>query len=138
VLEGRSDTLVRDGAIELDTMKRAGISRERLFALLRNQQVLQLGEVKRAYLEAGGQLSVYRDSEPRAGLCLLPGTDRDAYEDQFSDGGQCACRSCGNLVDDDHANGACPICHDDQWAPAARSAPLRELRDDRAEQRAAH
>jgi hypothetical protein len=43
VLEGRPETLVRDGAIELDTMKRAGISRERLFALLRNHQVLQLG-----------------------------------------------------------------------------------------------
>jgi uncharacterized membrane protein YcaP (DUF421 family) len=137
VLEGRPATLVRDGAIELDAMKHTPISRERLFALLRNQEVLQLGQIKRAYLEAGGQLSIYRDDEPRAGLCLLPGTDRDAYEDQFPDRDKCACRGCGNVVDGDHAHGPCPVCRDEQWAPAVRTVPLRQLRDEHAVKRAA-
>src|SRR4051812_29803239 len=85
LLEGEPYALVRDGVLQLDVMKRASISRERIFAMLRNEQLLQLGQVKRAYLEAGGQLSVYLDEQPAPGLCLLPEEDREAYERQFGD-----------------------------------------------------
>jgi uncharacterized membrane protein YcaP (DUF421 family) len=137
-LEGTPETLVRDGAIELRTMKRASISRERLFAILRNREVLHLGQVKRAYLEASGQLSVYLADEPRPGLCLLPGTDRIAYERRFAEAREFACRSCGNVI---HADGeppdACPICRAHHWTAAVRTGPIRELRDEQAMHRAA-
>jgi uncharacterized membrane protein YcaP (DUF421 family) len=139
LLEGKPAILVRDGALELETMKGAALSRERLFAILRNQRVLQLGQVKRAYLEAGGQLSVYLDDDPRPGLCLLPGQDGKVYEGEFAEGGKRVCRSCANVVDaepgqtategehDHPAERRCPICHDHDWGPAVRVVPIREL-----------
>jgi uncharacterized membrane protein YcaP (DUF421 family) len=129
IVEGTPAVLVRDGALELDTMRRASISRERVFAMLRQQQFLHLGEVKRGYLEASGQLSVFRDDQPRPGLCLLPGQDQQQYEDQFAEAGRFACRSCGNVLDEPSEPAhACPHCDQHDWKPAVLAVSIRELR----------
>jgi uncharacterized membrane protein YcaP (DUF421 family) len=130
VLEGAPAVLVRDGTLELDTMKQASVSRERVFALLRGQGLWQLGQVKRAYLEASGQLSVYRNDEPRPGLCLLPGDDHQRYQDQFAAPDKCACRSCGNVLDrEEPPDDACPFCGERRWEAAVTVASAHELRD---------
>jgi uncharacterized membrane protein YcaP (DUF421 family) len=129
VLEGTPALPVRDGAMQLTTLQRAAISRERIFALLRAQQVLHLGQVKRAYLEAGGQLSVYRDEQPRPGLCLLPGDDHEDYIEQHAEPGRFACRSCGHMVDADHQpEEPCERCHELRWEAAVNLISLRDLR----------
>jgi uncharacterized membrane protein YcaP (DUF421 family) len=126
VLEGRPESVIRDGVLDLEALRHVSLSRERLFALLRQQQVLQLGQVKRAYLEASGQLSVYLDDRPRAGLAILPGDDQRAYEDRFGVDGEVACRSCGHRahVNDD----PCEHCGALEWQPAVALASIRDLR----------
>jgi uncharacterized membrane protein YcaP (DUF421 family) len=129
ILEGKTSVLVRDGVIDLDTLRELSVSRERLYAMLREQQVLQLGQVKRAYLEASGGISVYLDDSPHAGLSVLPGDDRRLYEDQFAEPGAYACRSCGRVEPGNHhpPDHGCPHCHADQWGSAVRRASIRDL-----------
>jgi uncharacterized membrane protein YcaP (DUF421 family) len=137
VLEGEPYALVRDGVLQLDVMKRASISRERIFAMLRSQQLLQLGQVKRAYLEAGGQLSVYLDEQPAPGLCLLPEEDREAYERQFGDTERFACRSCGTVIAERTGpERPCPACHQQGWEQSVGVTAIRELRPDRSHRQA--
>jgi uncharacterized membrane protein YcaP (DUF421 family) len=52
--QGGIDTLVKDGVMDLNTMKKVRMTRERLVSQLRQSNVKQLGEVKRLYMEANG------------------------------------------------------------------------------------
>jgi uncharacterized membrane protein YcaP (DUF421 family) len=54
----RQLVLVREGAIQLRNMRREYITREELEQKLREQGIAELADVKVAYLEADGQISV--------------------------------------------------------------------------------
>ena len=53
-------TLVRDGAMQLRNMRREYITREELEEKLREQGISKLADVKVAYLEGDGQISVIK------------------------------------------------------------------------------
>jgi uncharacterized membrane protein YcaP (DUF421 family) len=56
-------TLVRDGVLQLRNMRREYITREELDEKLREQGIAKLADVKFAYLEGDGQISVIRREE---------------------------------------------------------------------------
>ena len=64
-------TLVRDGVMQLRNMRREYITREELDEKLREQGVASLAEVKVAYLEGDGQISVIQ-REKSAGQSSSP------------------------------------------------------------------
>ncbi|MFC6665763.1 DUF421 domain-containing protein [Deinococcus radiopugnans] len=75
-MEGQPVELVRDGVFSMAALERANLSREDLFEKLRAQGVLQLGEVRRAYFEQDGHLTVFRhDADPPPGLPVAPPWD---------------------------------------------------------------
>jgi uncharacterized membrane protein YcaP (DUF421 family) len=76
IVQGQPSILVRDGALVRDEMRSAAISREQLFAKLREAQIHHLGELKRVYLEPSGEFSIIKRSDPIAGDSVLP--DQDA------------------------------------------------------------
>jgi uncharacterized membrane protein YcaP (DUF421 family) len=120
-IQGDSSTIVRDGCLDLGAMRRNVVSRERLFALLRQHGLVHLGQVRRAYLEADGHFSVYPTSDPSPGLCLVPQIDLDAFQKQFGVRDQHACRSCGNVVTrPDSPPDACGRCGSHRWSSAVR------------------
>lgn len=119
VARGEVATLVRDGLLELDEMRSASISRERLFASLRDHGVMQLGEVRRAYLETSGRCSVFRRPRPVAGLSVMPHSDREWRDHAKVAAGRFVCASCGRV----EAEAAipetpCPRCRTTAWEPA--------------------
>lgn len=60
--------LVRDGKLLLKNMRRELVTREELATMLREHGIADLAQVRVAYLEPDGQLSVLTvDSEPRPG-----------------------------------------------------------------------
>jgi uncharacterized membrane protein YcaP (DUF421 family) len=115
-LQGTAEELVRDGRLALDRMRREGMSREDVFTGLRQVGVEQLGQVKRAYVEESGQLSVfcYAPGKVRAGLPLVPPWDLEEPDRLPSgtvlpDGGDFACFECG-LVAHVSPGGRLPPC----------------------------
>jgi uncharacterized membrane protein YcaP (DUF421 family) len=60
VLEGQQLVLVRNGEIEYDTLDKERMTERELMAKLREHGVAKLAEVKRAYLESGGNVTVIK------------------------------------------------------------------------------
>ena len=77
ITQGAMSILVADGHLDLKAMVSTGITRERVFAVLRNDSVRHLGEIKRLYFEAGGSFSTIREIEEKPGLCILPECDAE-------------------------------------------------------------
>lgn len=73
-LEGEPARLVINGRLDTDGLQEANLSRDEIFAYLREKGVEQLGQVKRAYLEINGSVSVflYPRENVRPGLSIVP------------------------------------------------------------------
>lgn len=134
-MEGKTSCLLSDGVLKLDCMKADRLSQEKLFELLRLQGITQLGEVKCAYLEQSGELSVFAapPSEVRAGLPIVPPWDvREPLRFEAAvmpvAPGAFACCRCGTCHD--HGGGAplplCPHCHHSLWTHA-KEKPIGDV-----------
>jgi uncharacterized membrane protein YcaP (DUF421 family) len=117
--------LVLEGRINLDSLKKEDLSREELFAALRQRGVAHLGEVARAYLEPSGHVSVILriPREIGAGLSVLPRSTEESPSPTVSAGtpaprkGEFACPTCGEIVSSerDVLLPRCPRCQGNQW-----------------------
>ncbi|MEJ7658954.1 MAG: YetF domain-containing protein [Hymenobacter sp.] len=83
--------------LQLDEMEHAVLSQERLFAQLRGESLEHLGQVRRLYMEANGTFSLVEEEEPKPGLSLIPGWDKDFRGVQPVAPGQFACLACGQV-----------------------------------------
>lgn len=73
LIDGVAHRLVADGQIDWNGLKRARVTEEELYAELRQACVEQLGQVRRAYLETDGEVSVFlfEDQAHNTGKSLL-------------------------------------------------------------------
>ena len=134
-VEGTPTCLVTDGRIEVAAMNDERISTDDLLEILRAQGITQLGEVKRAYLEQSGKISVFAfpPKEVVAGLPIVPPWDLGDQNDVLQadaglvDAGVYACRQCGKPTKRDvrRALSGCDACHGKEWVLAAKH-PLGE------------
>lgn len=74
LIESSPVLLVTDGAIDQEAMNQEELSEGELFMSLREASIEQLGEVRLAYLEPNGKVSVFRSEEPQRGRSVLPQT----------------------------------------------------------------
>ncbi|KQM78459.1 hypothetical protein ASE74_13225 [Pedobacter sp. Leaf216] len=118
ITQGSESLLVKDGvmlAAKLDSMK---ISREQLRAVLRNQNIYNLGEVQRLYLEACGIFSVFKYDEAKPGLSLLPPADDNAAQEFNVIKESSICQECGNPAPESDTEKECKNCHAVNWGQA--------------------
>lgn len=126
-IEGTPVALVEDGRIVLEGLDETQLSLEKLSEQLRLQGLTHLGEVRRAYMEQAGKLSVYcyAPAEQRPGLRLVPPWDLEppAFLEQgttLEADALLACARCG-LPEPLQAGvtlSACPRCQSDEWTDA--------------------
>lgn len=117
-------TLVEDGRLILKEMEKSRITRERLFAALRQKGIINLGTIQRVYFESKGVFSIitHIDEKERPGLCILPDKDDDFraelnYNEDFM-----SCRSCGNTIEkENHRDQKCTICELNDWETAVEN-----------------
>jgi uncharacterized membrane protein YcaP (DUF421 family) len=116
--QGDTRLVIRDGRMLLDSLKQNQMSREMLASELRAADVAHLGELRRAYLESSGALSLVRRKSPMPGLTLRPDMERSLLQDIGADG-FFACWSCGNVVaTDERPECACGFCGVRKWESA--------------------
>lgn len=138
LIQGDVTILVRDGRMDLAEMKRQALSHERLYSALRQAGIVQLGEVRRAYMEADGHFSIYHADHPGPGLCLIPEQDRELYESEYIQRRSFACRNCGHVVHGDESQAGkqggepdkCPICGVHSWSPAVETNSRGKSREE--------
>lgn len=116
--QGKGSLLVKDGVLQTKELKAINISKEQLLATLRSQQIYNLGEIRRVYLEACGIFSVFKFPEARPGLLLLPYQERMETEFSFLDSQ--VCDVCGNVASDAMLENSekCNQCGGQQWTAA--------------------
>jgi uncharacterized membrane protein YcaP (DUF421 family) len=120
IANSSAQVLLLDGRLQLRALRENAISRERLFAELRSAGVLQLGGVDCVYIEPNGTFSVFRSSEDKPGLSIVPSWDPKMAQAQVSDAAQVACDRCGALRPSDEAKQRCPVCRSPFWRQAVK------------------
>lgn len=71
-IESAPVLLVADGEILRDALDKEDLSEHELFMALRQNGIEHLGEVRLAYLEPSGHVSVFRGEQARTGRSVLP------------------------------------------------------------------
>jgi uncharacterized membrane protein YcaP (DUF421 family) len=120
---GDINSLAKDGRLELKNMQNSRVTRERILTEFRVREVINLGRVQRAFLEANGAFTVFlfEDHEVE-GLCILPDWDKDYLQELTVLEGTFACGSCGNLVKSEkEPEHECDHCSHKEWFKAIRS-----------------
>ena len=73
VIESAAVLLVENGRLLTDALDKEDLSESEVFIGLREQGVEYLGEVRRAYMEPSGKISVFREENPaEKGRSILP------------------------------------------------------------------
>jgi uncharacterized membrane protein YcaP (DUF421 family) len=116
LLEGKPICLLDEGRINYENYKAVGLPYDKFFAELRLRGIDHLGQVKKAYLETSGEISVYMfaDDEVRHGLPIYPELLENALEEPDS-GKNYACIYCGEVQTVDSKNYNCLVCSNSRW-----------------------
>ncbi|NVO85700.1 DUF421 domain-containing protein [Hymenobacter terrestris] len=120
-LEGEPVLLIEDGVINQQNFKHQNLTLKELFGELRELQVEHLGQVRRVYVEATGEFSIFffEDADTRPGLPIWPERLREAQPTTTAAGPH-ACADCGQVRELAEATAArCPNCQHDSWLPAS-------------------
>jgi uncharacterized membrane protein YcaP (DUF421 family) len=115
IIQGNNSIIVKDGVIQIDDMKKSSLSKHIVMSTLRSKGILSLGKVRRMYMEASGDFSVFVAKEPKPGLSTLPGSDEAVFQTQRSWQNIAVCKNCGYVVKDNPSQ--CPNCgfKDNPW-----------------------
>ncbi|MEH6407135.1 MAG: YetF domain-containing protein [Leeuwenhoekiella sp.] len=113
--QGKVRVFIKDGVLVLDEMKIARVTRQQVYAILRNKGIFNLGDVERMYIEASGEFSIFKSSNTKPGLPLYPPNDREIGKEQPNpDVNLKVCISCG-YVDNCEDGSECNHCHQRKW-----------------------
>lgn len=118
-IEGEAVCLVQQGVINTDKLQGERLSQSELFDALRTQGIVQLGQVRAAYLERSGKISVIRAKPSQAGLCILPNEELEIELSPWRRTmSQNCCANCGKRFDASTPVGRCNHCGSTEYAPA--------------------
>ena len=119
-LEGTPVLLVENGEIQLRNFQQQNLTQKELFGELRQRQIEHLGQVRRAYIEATGDISVYffEEEQVRPGLPIWPECLGHEVR-RVETAGTYACACCGHVQPLARGQAArCPVCQQDTWIEA--------------------
>jgi uncharacterized membrane protein YcaP (DUF421 family) len=98
LLEGAPELIIIEGEIDLPVFTKASLTAQELFGQLRQYQVEHLGQVRRVYLEATGEVSIFlfEPKDERPGMPIWP----ELYHHpqlKLPTAGQYACHACATV-----------------------------------------
>lgn len=116
VLGSGVTALILDGQLQLNVLAKELVSREQLFSILRQEDIVNLGQVERLYFESNGGFSLFKTSQPKPGLCTFPAPEaKILFGSKLTEDWK-ACRICGATIRN-QALTHC-ACGADSWAEA--------------------
>jgi len=128
IIEGSAALVVAEGVLQLKSISHESISIDDIFMYLRERDLEQLGQIKKAYLERSGNMSIvkYEKDKVRSGLPITPPWDLEPPKMYAPDAavpheGYYACKSCGKLSRFDIGGSFphCSGCPDEGWVEAS-------------------
>ena len=122
IVNGKPDEGIRDGVIAASFLDSVSMTTGELFQQLREAGVDNLGQVRRAYVETDGTLSIFKTGSDGGGLPIVP--PWEISEPQTVEAGKrlehsrhLACQKCGQLrrAGPGLPPGECTNCHHRTW-----------------------
>lgn len=127
--QGDATMLVMDGRLALEHLHHAEFSRDRTFSELRSMGIQHLGEVRRAWLEPSGRVSLLLYRKPRSGLWLLP-AQNETFNQHIAVDGCFACGHCGYVVrSEQQPEQQCNYCAQQTWRQAVKRLGTENVYD---------
>ncbi|SHG22094.1 DUF421 domain-containing protein [Flavobacterium defluvii] len=118
-IEGRTECLINDGKFSVSTFRKESLAQDEFFAELRIKSIEHLGQVKHAFIETSGEISVfyYEDKDVGYGLPILPSLFYTKSKFIPSDGIY-SCSFCGHTEEQKTGTANCKVCKKDEWVEA--------------------
>jgi uncharacterized membrane protein YcaP (DUF421 family) len=112
---GKMFLIVKDGVLQTKELSSEYISRTQIFGILRAKSIINLGMIKRLYLETSGSFTMYTYKNERAGLSLLPREDEALFNSQQLVNDKKVCNICGQLYELNRVPSTCHNCHSNEF-----------------------
>jgi uncharacterized membrane protein YcaP (DUF421 family) len=118
-IEGVPVCLIKEGVFAIEEFKKEQLAHDEFFSELRIKSVEHLGQVRFAYIEPSGEVSIYfyEDAEVRYGLPVRPELF-DKRSPDIGEKGMHACSFCGMVAEVGPGKAHCENCGKAQWVPA--------------------
>ena len=133
LIEGKSVRVIENGVIDCKATDELNLGHDELFEQLRLKDIEQLGQVRAAYMETNGSLSVFRATLEKPGLSIVPPWDvrepRAFHSgEKAGNPGPFACSRCAATMaaTEDNVLPTCPNCGGQVWhgASISEDAPV--------------
>ncbi|HJS00385.1 MAG TPA: YetF domain-containing protein [Flavobacterium sp.] len=121
-IEGKTECLIKEGQFSISTFKKGSLAQDEFFSELRVKSIEHLGQIKNAYIEPSGEISVfyYEDKEVKYGLPILPHLYSQKSE-TITKPGIYACAFCGNIEELTISGTNCKKCDKKEWVFAIKT-----------------
>lgn len=118
-IEGKTECIIVDGKFAVESFGRESLAQDEFFAELRMKSIEHLGQVKYAYLETSGEVSVFffDTDQIKYGLPILPQQFQQKSE-LIVLAGIHACTSCGQTEELSPGVAICAVCNNNEWVAA--------------------
>ena len=121
LVEGKTECLIHEGQFSIASFAKESLAKDEFFSELRLKSIEHLGQVRFAFLEPSGEVSVfyYADEEVRPGLPIIPSVYNEKSTTIPADGIY-ACTFCGFTQGQTEGTtkALCPTCQQDEWVHA--------------------
>ncbi|MDW8852608.1 DUF421 domain-containing protein [Flavobacterium sp. MMLR14_040] len=121
-IEGKTECLIQDGKFSISSFKKETLAQDEFFSELRIRSIEHLGQVKHAFIETSGEVSVffYEDKDVQFGLPILPAAFNEKSKIITTDGIH-ACTFCGHTEEQKPGTASCKVCKKEEWVPAIKT-----------------
>ena len=115
-IEGKTECLINDGKFSVSTFKKESLAQDEFFTELRIKSIEHLGQVKHAFIETSGEISLfyYEDKDVGYGLPILPALFA-AKSKIIPNDGIYSCTFCGHTIEQKTGTAICDVCKKEEW-----------------------
>lgn len=122
LMEGKTECLVQDGKFSSNKFEKESLSQDEFFTELRLKSVEHLGQIREAYLETTGDVSIYffDDEDMKPGLPVTPHLFYSKSK-MIVNSGLYACATCGDTKQLEAGMHTCIVCDHKDWVLAIKT-----------------
>jgi len=121
-IEGTVHCIIEDGQFSIQSFEKEDLAQDEFFAELRLKSIEHLGQVRNAYMETNGAISVYfyDDENVKYGLPIRPQL-YNLKNVTIPKAGIYACTFCANTQRLEPTSGTCTVCARKEWVEAIKT-----------------
>lgn len=121
-IEGNVQSIIEDGQFSIETFEKEDLAQDEFFAELRAKSIEHLGQVRNAYIETNGTITIYfyEDENVKYGLPVKP--QLFALKSKvIPKSGTYACTFCANVQQLEPVAAKCTKCNRNEWVEAIKT-----------------